>query len=86
MTTGNFENWAGNIADIGAAYPFVGTEFLLWILGMLFWIGWHVLQMRDESRQWEEDLRQFGGKGLPREEYLLDLPVTNNGQQGGPGQ
>ncbi len=42
MSTGSFENWAGDIADIGPIYPFVGSEFLLWIIGLALWIIWHI--------------------------------------------
>jgi len=62
MTTGNFENWAGNIAEIGPIYPFVGSEFLLFILGLVFWIGWHIVQARQEKRQLQEEKALFGTK------------------------
>lgn len=57
MMTGDFRNWTGTILEIGPIYPFVGSEVLLWILGMAFWIGWHVLQVRRENRQLEEEAR-----------------------------
>ena len=44
MSTGNFENWAGEISEIGAIYPFVGTEFVLWLIGMGLFILWLVIQ------------------------------------------
>lgn len=69
MATGKVENWGGNIADIGPIYPMVGSEFVLFVLVLIFWLGWHVRQAREESKQWEEDLRKFGGKKLPRGEY-----------------
>ena len=72
MSTGNFDNWAGNIADIGPIYPFVGSEFLWFIICVAFWIGWHVIQATRETREWDEDLKKFGGKQLPGEEYLSD--------------
>lgn len=62
MSTGSFENWAGNIADIGPIYPFVGSEFLLWIIGMALWLIWHVVQSRIENRQYEEEIRRYGDK------------------------
>jgi hypothetical protein len=70
MSTGNFENWAGNIVDIGPIYPFVGTEFVLFIVGVVSWLVWHVVQTRRETKEWEEDLKKFGGKQLPGEEYF----------------
>ena len=32
MSTGNFDNWDGNIADIGPIYPFVGSEVFMVIV------------------------------------------------------
>lgn len=69
MSTGAFEDWTGTITDIGPIYPFVGSEVLWFILGLVFWIGWHVIQARRESREWQEDLEKFDGKQLPGEEY-----------------
>ncbi|NIM27795.1 MAG: hypothetical protein GTO67_07620 [Gammaproteobacteria bacterium] len=60
MSTGNFENWAGTITDIGPIYPFVGSEMLWFILGLAFWIWWHVLQTKRENATYEEEKRRFG--------------------------
>jgi len=63
MNTGNFENWDGNLMDIGPIYPFVGWELPMVIVAVIFWIGWHVLQIRAENRQHDEEaarLRQAG--------------------------
>lgn len=62
MTTGNFTNWAGDILEIGPIYPFVGWEFAMFILGLVFWLGWHVVQMRIESKEFEEDMMRLGGQ------------------------
>ncbi|MCY4244359.1 MAG: hypothetical protein OXU31_02045 [Gammaproteobacteria bacterium] len=55
MTTGDFANWAGAIADIGPIYPFVGMEVPLVIAGVIFWIAWHIRMIRQESGKLEED-------------------------------
>lgn len=60
MSTGSFENWAGNISDIGPIYPFVGTEVFWWILGLALWIAWHVIQTRLETRDYDEEVRKYG--------------------------
>jgi len=60
MATGNVENWTGNIAEIGAAYPFVGIETPLMIAGIVFWVWWHISQLRAESRELEEEVRKYG--------------------------
>lgn len=59
MQTGMVETWAGNITDIGPIYPFVGSEFVLWVIGMALWILWHVWQARHESQEYQEDVRKY---------------------------
>lgn len=62
MSTGNFENWAGEIAEIGAIYPFVGAEVLFAIAGVIFWLWWHVKQARIEEQQIREECEKYGNK------------------------
>jgi hypothetical protein len=56
MSTGNFENWHGNMLDIGPLYPFVGSEGVLVIIGLIFWVGWHVWQSRMETSNYNDDM------------------------------
>jgi hypothetical protein len=51
MSTNGMTSWAVDLKDVGAIYPFQGSEVLLVILGLAFWIGWHVLQMRHEAAE-----------------------------------
>ena len=60
MSTGSFENWAGTITDIGPMYPFVGSEGFWFVLGLAFWIWWHIVQTRRENRTYEEEVKRFG--------------------------
>ena len=62
MTTGNIENWMGEIAQIGAIYPFPGTEIILVIIGAVFWLGWFVAQARMEGREYEEELNRVASE------------------------
>lgn len=62
MSTGSFENWAGTITDIGPIYPFVGSEMLWFIAGLVFWIWWHIVQTKRENQAYEEEIKRFGGK------------------------
>lgn len=62
MTTGSFENWAGDISAIGPIYPFVGSEFLLFLVCLAFWIMWHVVQLRIERQEFDSDLRRMQSK------------------------
>ena len=65
MSTGNFENWAGNIADIGPIYPFVGSEWLLVLIGVVYWIVWHVRQIGGENRALaDQEQRHMQGRSL----------------------
>ncbi len=60
MATGNIETWAGEIADIGAIYPFVGSEMVLAVIGVVLWLLWFVLQARMENREYQEEMKQRG--------------------------
>jgi hypothetical protein len=53
-------------AELGALYPFLGTEVLLVILGLALWIGWHVLDVRGEGKEFEEAARLYREVGLER--------------------
>jgi hypothetical protein len=56
MTTGNFANWDGDLTQLGPIYPFVGSEMLMVILAVIFWIVWHILQIRMENRTHDNDV------------------------------
>jgi hypothetical protein len=60
MSTTNVESWAVDLANVGAIYPMVGTEVILWIIGMAFWIIWHVWQAKFESDTYNKDLQKYG--------------------------
>jgi hypothetical protein len=60
MSTTNVESWAVDLADVGAIYPMVGTEVILWIIGMAFWIIWHIWQGKFESETYNKDLQKYG--------------------------
>ena len=53
MSTTGVESWAVDLANVGAIYPFQGMEWIFVLIGVVFWIYWHVWCIR-----WE--------KGLPR--------------------
>ncbi len=64
MSTG-IGSWS-NPSQIEAIYPFVGTEVLLVIAGFVFWIWWHVKQMRDENRELDKQAEYYREIGLER--------------------
>ena len=49
------ETWAGDIASIGAIYPF-DLEVVLFILGLILWIAWFIVQKRMEDREYREEM------------------------------
>jgi hypothetical protein len=51
MSTNGLTSWAVDLKDVGAIYPFQGSEVLMVILGLAFWIGFHILQLRNEARE-----------------------------------
>lgn len=57
MSTIGYESWAVDLKDVGAIYPFQGTEVIMVILGVIFWIGWHIVQMRQESDEIAEEMQ-----------------------------
>ncbi len=63
MNTGLVSNWDGAMFDIGPIYPFVGWEVPMVILGFIFWIGWHYLQIRAENDRLDQEARKLRQSG-----------------------
>ena len=56
MSTTQIETWAGaDLSQIGPIYPMVGTEFILFLLGLAFWLLFHVVQAKIEKKEFEAD-------------------------------
>ena len=49
MSTIGYESWAVDLAEVGAIYPFQGSEVIMTIIGVAFWLGWHRIQFVRES-------------------------------------
>ena len=54
MSTIGYKSWAVDMADVGAIYPFQGAEVLMVIVGVVFQVGWHVIQFNRETIELEE--------------------------------
>jgi len=61
MSTG-IETWNQSLLDIGAMYPFPGTEMIWVIIGLVTWIGWHVIQFKTENTVYAEEEKSFENK------------------------
>jgi hypothetical protein len=57
MSTNGMTSWAADLKDVAAIYPFQGAEVLMVILGLAFWIGFHVLQIRNEQREVKHEMQ-----------------------------
>ena len=56
MSTTPIETWAGaDLSSIGPIYPMVGTEFVLWLVGLGLWLLFHFIQAGMESRELQAD-------------------------------
>ena len=62
MSTNGMTSWAVDLANVGAIYPLQGKEVLFVVLGLAFWLGWHVLQIRRENEELDKQARLFGEK------------------------
>jgi|TARA_B100000530_G_scaffold281957_1_gene195683 hypothetical protein len=57
-------NWIDHLSASevkGAIYPGVGSEGILVILGLIIWIGWHVITAKQEKEELEKLARQRRG-------------------------
>ena len=60
MSTTGIESWAVDLKDIGAIYPLQGLEGLFVIIGVVLWIGWHVMQIRAEKADYDDIVSRHG--------------------------
>jgi hypothetical protein len=75
MSTGNFANWDGDLTQIGPIYPFVGTEKWMVVIAVIFWIVWHILQIRAENKQHDEEAANLRKPGNLQKAVEAESPV-----------
>jgi hypothetical protein len=54
--------WAVDLANVGAVYPWIGYELIMVLVAVALWILWHILQIRQENADYNEDVRLYGNK------------------------
>ncbi len=52
--------------EIGPMYPFIDATVILVIVGILLWIGWHIVHIRAEDREYKEAAKLYREFGLER--------------------
>ena len=56
LSTTIVETWVGtDINTLGPIYPMVGSEVILVIIGVVFWLGFHFRQAGIENQELQED-------------------------------
>ncbi len=56
LSTTIVETWVGtDITTLGPIYPMVGSEVILFIIGLVFWFGFHFAQTGIENKELQED-------------------------------
>jgi predicted negative regulator of RcsB-dependent stress response len=51
MSTIGYQQWAVDLAQVTSIYPFQGSEIVMTIIGVVFWLGWHKVQFNHENQQ-----------------------------------
>ena len=60
MSTTGISSWAVDLAEVGAVYPFQGLEFIMLLIGLIFWIWWHVWSIKAEKARHEDRIAAHG--------------------------
>ena len=56
LSTTIVETWVGaDMSQIGPIYPMVGSEVILFIIGLVFWLGFHFAQTGIENKEIQAD-------------------------------
>ena len=75
----NVESW-GDVASLGAIYPLPGIEWILAIVAVVLWLGWHCWQIRSENKGYDEAVAHYRKVGLDK---ALDHRGSHDSMLGG---
>ena len=73
----NVESFA-NLHELGAIYPFPGSEGILTIIAVGLWIGWHVWQLTNEARELNVEASELKDKA--RVSKILESKSIGSGE------
>ena len=60
MSTTGVSSWAVDLAEVGAIYPFQGAEVIMLLIGLAFWIWWHIWSIKAENARYQEKVANHG--------------------------
>ena len=60
MSTTPIDTWAVDLANVTAIYPWVGTEGIMAIVGIVLWLAWHVWQIKHENDTYDQKIQRYG--------------------------
>ena len=52
MSTTPISTWAVDLADVDKIYPWVGSEMIMAVIGLVLWLLWHVWQLKHENEEY----------------------------------
>ncbi len=58
MSTTPIDTWAVDLAGVAEIYPFLGSEVIMVVIGVVLWIAWHIWQVKFESNTYKEDIEK----------------------------
>ena len=72
MSTTPINTWAVDLADVNFIYPFVGSEVVMALAGIVLWLGWHVWQLKHENSSYDEILQKY------RDQETMNSAIDNH--------
>lgn len=60
MSTTPIDTWAVDLANVTAIYPWVGSEGIMAIVGIVLWLAWHVWQIKHENETYDQQIQRYG--------------------------
>jgi hypothetical protein len=66
--------WAVDLANVGPVYPWIGYELIMVLVAVALWLLWHIVQIRQENAELEEDSRLYSDRESIRK-ALEEHPV-----------
>jgi hypothetical protein len=60
MPTPTIDTWAVDLADVTLIYPWVGTEGLMAVIGIVLWLAWLAWQVEHENETNDQKIQRYG--------------------------